>query len=370
MTAAAARSSARSWSRPASSWVIRVRRVPNANASTRRRAATQACMYCSSIRAYGAIEPDTSQTSTSWRGRVRGRPPATVQRLAAGAQRARGRSGAGRACGRAAATAACRRESRVGWRRASRAISSRASAISASVYRAKSFSCSSSTVLHAAGTGLGSCSADRRAWIRRAPIRGSAALSIEPQLARALVASGARRRRRTPPRTPGRSAPDRRGGSTARSAAPARVLAARRSRPPPGSGPRSAARRRPPASPGRAARWSDRPARRPCPSTSGSSGDARPRRRVRHLRAPRARARAATSSWTLSATPSVSSSDAVLAEREQRLGPDDRLPHPGQLVQVALVTQPRDGATTRATIASGTPGRRAWTISRSRSGVG
>ena len=51
VTAAAARSSARSWSRPASSWVMRVSRVPKANASTRRCAATQACMYCSSMRA-------------------------------------------------------------------------------------------------------------------------------------------------------------------------------------------------------------------------------------------------------------------------------------------------------------------------------
>ena len=52
--------------------VTRVSRVPNANASTRARAATQACTYWSSIRAYGAIEPETSSTSTSRRGRCAG----------------------------------------------------------------------------------------------------------------------------------------------------------------------------------------------------------------------------------------------------------------------------------------------------------
>ena len=49
--AAAARSRARSGSRPASSAVTRVSRVPNTNASTRLRAATHACMYWSSMRA-------------------------------------------------------------------------------------------------------------------------------------------------------------------------------------------------------------------------------------------------------------------------------------------------------------------------------
>ena len=87
VTAAAARSSARSWSRPPSSLVIRVSRVPNANASTRRRAATDACMYWISIRAYGVIEPDTSHTSTSGRGRRARSAPVAVYRLAAGAKR-------------------------------------------------------------------------------------------------------------------------------------------------------------------------------------------------------------------------------------------------------------------------------------------
>ena len=67
-TAAAARATAASGSRPPSSRVTRVRRVPNTNASTRRRAATHACMYWSSMRAYGSIEPDTSHTSTTGRG--------------------------------------------------------------------------------------------------------------------------------------------------------------------------------------------------------------------------------------------------------------------------------------------------------------
>ena len=87
VTASAARSSARSWSRPPSSLVIRVSRVPNANASTRRRAATDACRYWSSIRAYGVIEPDTSHTSTTRPRPCARRPPVTVDRLAAGAQR-------------------------------------------------------------------------------------------------------------------------------------------------------------------------------------------------------------------------------------------------------------------------------------------
>ena len=71
-TASAARRSARSGSRPDSSRVTRVSRVPNTNASTRARAATAACRYWSSIRAYGAIEPETSHTSTSRRGRSAG----------------------------------------------------------------------------------------------------------------------------------------------------------------------------------------------------------------------------------------------------------------------------------------------------------
>ena len=70
LTAAAARASARSESRPRSSRVTRVSRVPNTNASTRARAATHACMYCRSMPLYGAIEPLTSQISTSRRGRI------------------------------------------------------------------------------------------------------------------------------------------------------------------------------------------------------------------------------------------------------------------------------------------------------------
>ena len=47
-----------------SSRVIRVSRVPRANASTRRRPATAACTKRSNARAYGSIDPDTSSRST------------------------------------------------------------------------------------------------------------------------------------------------------------------------------------------------------------------------------------------------------------------------------------------------------------------
>ena len=47
------------------------------------------------------------------------------------------------------------------------------------------------------------------------------------------------------------------------------------------------------------------------------------------------------SSRTFSATPSVSSSDAVAVQRQQRARPRDRLPHAGQLVELALA-QPGD----------------------------
>ena len=56
-------------------------------------------------------------------------------------------------------------------------------------------------------------------------------------------------------------------------------------------------------------------------------------------------------------------------QREQRPRPRDRLPHAGQLVELAL-TQPGDRGATRAATSSGTPGRRVRTISASRSGVG
>ncbi len=66
---------------------MRVSRVPNTNASTRARPATQACTYWSSMRAYGDIEPETSQTSTRRRGRCGLLAPAALHQLAAVAQR-------------------------------------------------------------------------------------------------------------------------------------------------------------------------------------------------------------------------------------------------------------------------------------------
>ena len=106
---------------PRSSRVTRVSRVPNANASTRARAATHACMYCSSIRAYGAIEPLTSQTSTS---RPRPRRPARGSGARAARRRVRSeaRSVARRSARSRAAprSATVRRERRIGPRRASR----------------------------------------------------------------------------------------------------------------------------------------------------------------------------------------------------------------------------------------------------------
>ena len=64
--------SASSGSREPSSRVMRVSRVPRANASTRRRPATAACTKRSRARAYGSIEPLTSSSSTSRRWRVAG----------------------------------------------------------------------------------------------------------------------------------------------------------------------------------------------------------------------------------------------------------------------------------------------------------
>ena len=66
---------------------MRVSRVPSANASTRWRPATAACTNRSSARAYGSIEPLTSSSSTSRRGRSPGSRQYAADRLAAGAQR-------------------------------------------------------------------------------------------------------------------------------------------------------------------------------------------------------------------------------------------------------------------------------------------
>ena len=55
----------------------------------------------------------------------------------------------------------------------------------------------------------------------------------------------------------------------------------------------------------------------------------------------RSRRTRSMSSRTFSATPSVSSSVACAVERQQRARPGDRLPHAGQLVELALA-QPRD----------------------------
>ena len=86
-TAPVARASARSTSRPASSWVIRVRRVPNAKASTRRRAATAACTYCSSIRAYGRHRARYVDDEHHRALRQPRFAPAALHRIAAVAQR-------------------------------------------------------------------------------------------------------------------------------------------------------------------------------------------------------------------------------------------------------------------------------------------
>ena len=71
-TAPAARASAASGSRDDSSRVMRVSRVPSANASTRPRPTTAAWRNRRSARAYGSIEPDTSHSSTMRRGRSDG----------------------------------------------------------------------------------------------------------------------------------------------------------------------------------------------------------------------------------------------------------------------------------------------------------
>ena len=58
----------------------------------------------------------------------------------------------------------------------------------------------------------------------------------------------------------------------------------------------------------------------------------------------RSRRTRSMSSRTFRATPSVSSSEAVAVERQQRPGPGDRLPHPGQLVELALAQLGHRGA--------------------------
>ena len=145
-TAAVARRSASSWSRPASSRVMRVSRVPKANASTRRRAATDAWRYCIIARAYGVIEPDTSSTSTTGRGLTVG----PRQRRSSGSPpwRSEDRS-VRRRSGRCARRreARMRRERLVGPRSARRARILLAAASSSSVISAKSLRRSSSTSL-------------------------------------------------------------------------------------------------------------------------------------------------------------------------------------------------------------------------------
>ena len=69
--AAAARSIASSGWRPASARVSRVRRVAKTNASAFA-PPTHACRNCRNARAYGSIEPEMSQSTTSRRGRCAG----------------------------------------------------------------------------------------------------------------------------------------------------------------------------------------------------------------------------------------------------------------------------------------------------------
>ena len=69
-TRPAAACTAASGSRDDSSRVTRVSRVPSANASTRVRLTTAACTNRTNARAYGSMEPLTSSSSTSGRGRV------------------------------------------------------------------------------------------------------------------------------------------------------------------------------------------------------------------------------------------------------------------------------------------------------------
>ena len=66
---------------------MRVSRVPSANASTRARPTTAACRNRRSARAYGSIEPLTSQSSTTRRGRGRGHEERAPDGLTAGTQR-------------------------------------------------------------------------------------------------------------------------------------------------------------------------------------------------------------------------------------------------------------------------------------------
>ena len=103
---------AASGSRDESSRVMRVSRVPSANASTRPRPTTAACRKRTSARAYGSIEPLTSQSSTMRRGRDAGSRNARCDRLAAGAERRGAPCGAGRACPRWRRLRCWRRERR------------------------------------------------------------------------------------------------------------------------------------------------------------------------------------------------------------------------------------------------------------------
>src|SRR5919199_3784317 len=338
-TAADARSSARSGSRRPSSCVIRVSRVPNTNASTRRCVDTAACRYWSSIRAYGAIEPDTSQTSTSFRG------PCTCAR-----QRRSSGSPPWRSDARTVAWRSGRTPRRRVWRvrRASRSgmccarlmMIRRACARSTSVYAAKSLSCRSSTSLHAAGR-----------------------TSDSPTLfGWASGGGGAATRGRTssaPGGMPARSGPSGSPGSpkTAANAASKTGWSARREHRTARSARKTS--RRWEASTARSARAaissSPVPTRTP-PARSSAASVAR-----RSSTAPLARRASAGSAAPASDTfehPQLPHPLEVLAdlqrdaervveravlaaERDERLRPRDRLPHAGQLVELDAA-QPRD----------------------------
>ena len=134
--ASAARRSARSGSRPASSRVMRVRRVPNANASTRRRAATARLHVLEQHPRVGLhrarhVEDQHERPVARARGRASGARAARRRSAATRAPCAAGR-GPRRAARRTGARApACAAAARA---RASRASSRRAIARSRSVY--------------------------------------------------------------------------------------------------------------------------------------------------------------------------------------------------------------------------------------------
>ena len=157
----------------------RVIRVPKAKASTRARAATLACTYWSSSRAYGAIEPDTSRISTTRRGRS----PGARQRRSRSSPpwRSDARAVARRSGRRPRRAARVRRLARTGPRAATRASSRRAAARSASVYSEKSSCRSCSSSLHAAGTASSSSASSGPPLVSGTDTRGSTSRSIAPR---------------------------------------------------------------------------------------------------------------------------------------------------------------------------------------------